>query len=343
MCSGDYYKRPPRKIRNDLLLIGSSNSLKLLVAIREVSLVGTTRWVVVRGRARPLVPTTTPSTWQASGHPPILVKTISSLLLGILFLLKSYGICSANMDLTVDLFEEGNWRACRTECSRVLLEFPDNEEAVLLKAVAELRCGIDGTESLQKLCESPAVSAGTAAMAYYELGRAMWKKKDAARALLCLEEAFEKAASKDLFLHAGCSLDILLDKYPELADRSPGLLTHLKSCSELWSCQLMSECKIEPGQPSGSLTEKPGEWLISFYRSQIGPALGRRCSLYPSCSEYARQAFCKHGLLGLALIGDRSVREPGVVAEGKSPIRVDGYNFYRDPLEEHDWWMKRGK
>ena len=176
-------------------------------------------------------------------------------------------------------------------------------------------------------------------MAYYELGRAMWKKGDTARALLCLEETFKKATSKSLFLHAGCSLDILLDKYPELADRSPGLLTQLKTCSRLWSCRLMPECKIEPGRSSSSLTGKPGEWLVSFYRSQIGPALGRRCSLHPSCSEYARQAFRKHGLLGVALIGDRSIREPGVVAEKKSPIRVGGHDFYQDPLEEHDWWM----
>ena len=89
-----------------------------------------------------------------------------------------------------------------------------------------------------------------------------------------------------------------------------------------------------------SLLTLPARWLISLYRTQISPAIGRRCSLHPSCSEYARQAMRKHGLLGLAMYADRGIREPRVVAERRHAIVVNGRVKYRDPLEEHDYWLE---
>jgi len=84
----------------------------------------------------------------------------------------------------------------------------------------------------------------------------------------------------------------------------------------------------------------PARLLIRFYRVQISPAIGQRCSLHPSCSEYARQALLKHGPLGLAMYADRAVREPRVVAERKNPVTRNGRRLYRDPLEEHDYWLE---
>jgi putative membrane protein insertion efficiency factor len=37
--------------------------------------------------------------------------------------------------------------------------------------------------------------------------------------------------------------------------------------------------------------------LIRFYQRFISPFLGPRCRFYPSCSEYSRQSFMRHGLL----------------------------------------------
>lgn len=37
--------------------------------------------------------------------------------------------------------------------------------------------------------------------------------------------------------------------------------------------------------------------LIWLYRRGLSPLWGPRCRFYPSCSEYARQALEKHGLL----------------------------------------------
>ena len=37
--------------------------------------------------------------------------------------------------------------------------------------------------------------------------------------------------------------------------------------------------------------------MIRLYRVVISPLLGARCRFVPSCSEYAEEAICRHGLL----------------------------------------------
>ena len=44
--------------------------------------------------------------------------------------------------------------------------------------------------------------------------------------------------------------------------------------------------------------------FINAYRYLISPVIGNRCRFFPSCSEYAKEAILKHGLLiggGLAV------------------------------------------
>ena len=89
-----------------------------------------------------------------------------------------------------------------------------------------------------------------------------------------------------------------------------------------------------------SLLTLPARWLIAFYQQQIAPAIGRRCSLQPSCSAYAGKALRKHGLLGLAIYADRCIREPHVVSERRAPVMIDGTLKYEDPLEDHDYWLE---
>jgi len=84
----------------------------------------------------------------------------------------------------------------------------------------------------------------------------------------------------------------------------------------------------------------PAQAFISLYRTQISPAIGARCSLEPSCSEYFVQAVKKHGLLGAPLIADRFVREPDVFKAREKPIvMLDGRIRYADPVSDHDFWM----
>lgn len=41
-----------------------------------------------------------------------------------------------------------------------------------------------------------------------------------------------------------------------------------------------------------------GVALLNGYQRWISPLLGPRCRFVPSCSEYAKQAIERHGLLG---------------------------------------------
>ena len=38
-------------------------------------------------------------------------------------------------------------------------------------------------------------------------------------------------------------------------------------------------------------------WLIRFYQRRLSPLLPAMCRFYPSCSEYARQAVERYGVL----------------------------------------------
>lgn len=87
------------------------------------------------------------------------------------------------------------------------------------------------------------------------------------------------------------------------------------------------------------LLSRPAVWLIRFYRTQLRPALGRRCSMQPSCSAYSLEAFRTHGLLGVPLTADRLVREPDHVARRLSPVIVDGVERYADPVSDHTGWF----
>lgn len=49
--------------------------------------------------------------------------------------------------------------------------------------------------------------------------------------------------------------------------------------------------------------------LLGFYKRRISPLLPRACRFAPTCSEYARLAILKHGLLrGSALAAGRLMR-----------------------------------
>lgn len=50
-------------------------------------------------------------------------------------------------------------------------------------------------------------------------------------------------------------------------------------------------------------------FLISLYQALISPLLGAKCRFYPSCSQYAKEALLKHGILkGMGLSVRRILR-----------------------------------
>lgn len=243
------------------------------------------------------------------------------------------------MALAANLFAEGNWPACRLECRRQLQEFPASSDVRLLKALAEQRMGLDCREALRVLAEDQTASSIVVLTARYEWARAMWRAGDWRSAFDGFRQVFAKTEVTGLSVRSGCSLALLLTQHAELEKEFPEIKPQVRTLRALYTREIIDECRMTPDRTPGSWWGLPGQWGIAFYRSQIRPALGERCSLSPSCSEYSRQAFRKHGVLGLALTADRFFREPSVVAAAEHPVDVNGKWRYADPLSDHDWWL----
>ena len=130
-----------------------------------------------------------------------------------------------------------------------------------------------------------------------------------------------------------------MDEHPELKEGKDDLQDQINTSRDQWFGALFTQC-AKP-EASNDKPESPG-WFIAFYRGQISPAIGDRCNLEPSCSEYFHQAKALHGLKAIPMAADRFFREPGVNSEKKDPVLMpSGQIRYRDPLENHDFWMAK--
>ncbi len=240
-------------------------------------------------------------------------------------------------DLAVDLFAEGAWAGARREAERVLTSEPENAAARLLATVARLREGRDTPEirtTLAGLAVTAAVDIRT--MAAYELARLEWRDGNLPAAFDHFRSVFESESPPDLLQRSGCSLDAILRARPDLGANRKALLLQLKTSANLWTRDVRAECLPARGRTGA----KPGEWVVRFYRGQVRPAIGTRCILEPSCSEYFLQANRIHGLLGFPMAADRLVREPAVVRAGENPVPGEPHERYADPVSAHDYWMK---
>lgn len=241
--------------------------------------------------------------------------------------------------LAAALFAETNWPACRLECRRYLLEAPGDPEARFLQALAEQRMGGEVRPDLWALAGDSAAPAELALAARYEWARAAWSAGDRTGAFEAFRGVFEQSDRTDLSIRAGCALGLLMAERPALARKHSGIAAQVRTLRPLYTRDLVAECRPpHPDPAADAWTGRPGQWFIALYRSQIRPALGERCSLYPNCSEYARQAFARHGVLGVALAADRFFREPGVAASGP-PVEVNGRILRADLLDDHDGWL----
>lgn len=261
------------------------------------------------------------------------------LLVGVCLMSGHVRASESSPALAADLFAEGNWQACRVECMRLLATFPACWDAHLMQAIVEQRLGLDRRDALLALANNPAVLPGNALRARYEWARAMWHAGEWQQAFAGFRLVFNQTTSDDLMIRSGCSLGILLRHYPVLSRAYPELLPQVRTLRQFYTATILDECGARPPTPSLARTGLPGQWLVGFYRRQIRPAAGERCSLIPSCSEYTRQAFQKHGILGLAITADRFFREPGVVAAAEKPMDLNGKRYYADPLSDHDKWF----
>lgn len=272
------------------------------------------------------------------------VQQIPGLVPGIFFFALALSVAwGAGLDLASELFGEGQWSAARTESLRAQAEAtePEASRARLLAAVSALRMGIGREEAqsdLAALWREESAGLETRCMAAYEFGLADWAEggNDAPAAL---EFAYLQTRDTPLFWRAGCSFYFYLKADKKLRREKAALWQSLQSCRDAWPLEVWRECR--PRKKTGpSVAALPGRWLVQFYRAQIGPAIGSRCDLLPSCSEYFLQASRVHGLLGVPIMADRFVREPSVVSARENPVLMpDGRIRYADPLSAHDSWM----
>ncbi len=217
---------------------------------------------------------------------------------------------------------------------------PHDDFALLLAAEIGFHLNARDESARRVLAHLASTSPDNAvsARAAYLAGRAFWISGDRESAWTHFAIAFRKAEARPLFLRSGCALFLLRREDKSLGADDAGLLQQLATCRALWTVDLRDEVRPakEPARRG-----RGADWIVGFYRSQISPAIGHRCSLEPSCSEYFLQASRAHGWMGVPLIGDRLVREPGVVNAAEMPVERNGRTRYRDPLEQHTEWFKQ--
>lgn len=268
-------------------------------------------------------------------------KTHIIILLFFTVFFAVSAIYSQPRSLADALFETGDWSACRVECMRALSETPEDDNLNLLMALSEIRMNQGSVSNALSVLETLVFKAkvdGIAEIAAYELGYALLAEGDNERAVFFLKKVFLETSDSALFARSGYLLYNATQAGRTLQPSEAALRKKLMASSVLWTEEVVKECAISR-ERGASLTGLPGKWIIAFYRSQIRPVLGSRCSLSPSCSEYARQAFSRFGLVGFPMIADRFFREPGVVAEAARPVLKDGKTLFEDPLDDHVWWQ----
>ena len=77
---------------------------------------------------------------------------------------------------------------------------------------------------------------------------------------------------------------------------------------------------------------------VRFYQRFLGPHWGRRCSYYPSCSNYALLAIRKHGVLVGSIMAFDRLQHESNEARYSPLIQTGGEIRVYDPLENNDYW-----
>lgn len=243
-----------------------------------------------------------------------------------------------SLQLATELFNQNEWTLCHRECKRALLnDRAPRERFQLLSALCSThteRLPEKTIVALQQIL-SEQRDAQVCAMASYELGRQQWTAHQPEQALDSFAYSFNTTTNKSLFLHAACSAFLLMNDQPALKKERAAFIDQINTSRSQWHGSLFGECARPQAQ-----TEQLNA-VVRFYRAQISPAIGERCTLEPSCSEYFNQAHAKHGITAIPMIADRFFREPGVNKEQRDPVIVDGKRRFRDPLHDHDFWMKK--
>ncbi len=268
-----------------------------------------------------------------------LWQRIPGVLLGILFFFPVPAAHPAS--LAWELYREGNWPACSIEAARLLASDPADQSAQFLlhACTARQSPGAGACSNLLALAGSSS-SSEIRAHAATEAAWALLRNHTPRQAWQPAVQAFLTTNDRETFLQSLAILEHLHRHICRDIAMPPDVERQYLTCEPL--LRLVPEA-LKPPRPDSlarRLGTTPGRLIVAFYRSCIRPAIGSRCSLSPSCSEYFHLSTRKHGLLGIPMLADRLVREPSVVLAARYPLEQDRRTVYHDPVEHHDFWIQ---
>jgi len=114
--------------------------------------------------------------------------------------------------------------------------------------------------------------------------------------------------------------------------------------SSAYGKDLMKSPDVRMGKPvtEASISYNPLSTFLDlsvrFFQTFISPVDGDRCSMYPTCSAYSREAIKKYGAIkGFVMTADRLIHE---MDEQRfvAFIRKGNSLRYYDPPENNDFW-----
>lgn len=237
------------------------------------------------------------------------------------------------------LYQEKDFRSSRREALREWHAAPERFDLQYLAEITRLRLNpaeIDAANELRRLAFS-APDEELSAPAALEAAVVFYEHDLRELAFDCLVFAFKHASDQQLLKRTAAVMFDFMRVNQHYAENNPGLLLQLQSLRAV-----LPEFERGGGVISAGHKSSRGllaRWVVDFYRSCIGPAIGQRCVMYPSCSHYFEQAGRAHGWLCVPLIADRLVREPGVASRAERPIEVNGMIRYTDLVEDHTFWL----
>lgn len=273
------------------------------------------------------------------------LRCARALAVRALFLLALFpGRARADAALARELLDAGDWAGGRREARRAALAGSDDPEIRYIEAVCLLRLGTEEAAARSALAgviadfRARGVSDRAAAAAL-ELGASEEAAGRWRPALEAYATALACARTPDPALRAAAGIDRLRKRDPEWSRSAPELEPVLRSLRPA----IPDEAKLAPvaaGREPDRGFRLSG-FFVSLYRTQVRPAIGDRCEMNPSCSEYFRQAGLRHGWLAFPMIGDRFFREPSVVQAADAASARDRQSRVPDPLDDHDFWHRK--
>lgn len=245
--------------------------------------------------------------------------------------------------LARELYEEGDWRGARREALRVADAADDPDCIKTIAALSAVRLFPDDPQWAHEVVQAIEESqcADVAAWAGMELGRIRWAQNDVESAACLMREAFLRAEDRDLLLQSAYLLRVMALRYPHRVQIPDAIRTQVMTVFPLVTPAIQQAAAPSPRGRRSRLSARLAAGFVRFYQTQISPAIGQRCSMYPSCSVFCVQACQKYGAIGIAMTADRLIRETDHVNHRINPIWVDDVEKFYDPVEAHSFWFRR--